>query len=181
MEAEKKEECELESCACGVITYGYAGGGLAEHGPTRWDEEARVYEWPHWPARYGGCTGSDVRRRAASTYWTLGDVNEDAEGAAEHKDDGKPPMSLLSPFALEEIAKGMAYGAKKYAAWNYRKGMKWTKLSSSLLRHTFRWLGGEDIDPESGVHHLALAGCNVFMLLDLIVLGLGKDDRWRKP
>jgi hypothetical protein len=88
-------------------------------------------------------------------------------------------MELLSPIALEQIAKVLAAGAEKYDDHNWRGGFKWTRLAGSTLRHLFAWLGGEDTDPETGLSHLAHAGCNVMFLLEHEAHNLGEDDRWK--
>ena len=44
---------------------------------------------------------------------------------------------------------------------NWRDGLDWTRVSSAVLRHLSAWHGGEDIDPESGLSHLAHAGCGI--------------------
>ena len=92
---------------------------------------------------------------------------------------GKPATHLLPAAALMEIAQVFEFGAKKYSPNNYRKGLPWTTYTGSLLRHVFLWTTGEEIDPESGLNHIAHAGCNVLMLLDAIIHGHGTDDRWR--
>lgn len=94
-------------------------------------------------------------------------------------DDGKPDLSLLPPEALTEIAKVLTFGAKKYAAHNWRKGFKWTRVFASTLRHLFAWLRGEDLDPETGLSHLAHAGCNVLFLLTFVLTKTGEDDRYK--
>lgn len=94
-------------------------------------------------------------------------------------DGGKPGVELLPTDALEEIAKVLDYGAQKYAAHNWRKGMKWGRLAGALLRHVFAWLRGEDRDEESGHLHLAHAGCCVLFLLSYVLTGTGTDDRYK--
>ena len=86
--------------------------------------------------------------------------------AVKH-DEGKTDWSLMPFEAIEEINKVLDFGAKKYAAHNWRSGtgFKYTRVLSSLLRHTFAWARGEDLDPESGLSHLAHMGCNVVFLI----------------
>src|SRR3990172_8558215 len=69
-------------------------------------------------------------------------------------DQGKPRLAFIPAKAVFGIGQAFEYGAKKYADWNYKKGLSATRLSSALLRHVFAWLGGEDKDPESGLLHL---------------------------
>lgn len=99
-------------------------------------------------------------------------------------DSEKPRLELLSAPALEAIAQVMAYGARKYTTdsapgeHNWRKGFKWSRLLGAALRHLFAYLRGEDKDPESGLSHLAHAGCCVMFLLEHEICGLGTDDRY---
>ena len=95
-----------------------------------------------------------------------------------HKaDDGKLPYDLVPPDALEEIIKVLAFGAKKYAPRNWEKGMKWSRPFSALMRHMWAWWRGEHKDPETGISHLAHAGCCVLFLLAYEKRVLGEDDR----
>jgi len=82
-------------------------------------------------------------------------------------DQGKTDWSLMPFEAIEEINKVLDFGAKKYAAHNWKKGegFKYTRVLNSLLRHVFAYMRGEDKDPESGLSHLAHAGCNIVFLL----------------
>lgn len=94
-------------------------------------------------------------------------------------DEGKPPMSLLPYPALREIARVLAFGAKKYDPHNWRGGFKWSRIADALLRHIGAWLEGEDLDPESGLNHLAHAGCCLLFLLTFIITKTGDDDRYK--
>lgn len=94
-------------------------------------------------------------------------------------DSAKPRMDLLPFEALEEIAKVLAFGAEKYEAHNWRKGMKWSRVIAALLRHVSAFVKGEDRDPESGLSHLAHAGCCILFLLSYSLTSSGTDDRYR--
>ena len=94
-------------------------------------------------------------------------------------DGGKPPMALLSPAALMEMSKVLAFGADKYDTWNWKGGFKWSRVISAVLRHVFQWLGGEDKDSETGLSHLAHAMVGLMFLVDFEVNKLGKDDRYK--
>ena len=45
------------------------------------------------------------------------------------------------------------FGAIKYEAWNWSKGLSRVQLMGSLLRHTFAYLRGEDFDKETKLLH----------------------------
>ena len=69
---------------------------------------------------------------------------------------------------LKEIAEVFHYGTKKYAPWNWAKGMPWTVPMACIKRHLMACLDGEVLDHESALPHLAHVGCNVIMLLHYI-------------
>lgn len=95
-------------------------------------------------------------------------------------DSGKIRMDLLSPIALEEIAKVMTFGAKKYGDNNWRGGIKWSRVLGALLRHVFAFIRGEDNDPETGISHLAHGGCCIMFLLEYQATHGELDDRYKQ-
>lgn len=100
---------------------------------------------------------------------------DDPKGAAGAK---KPPMHLLPPNALIETAKAMGHGAAKYGAWNF---IETTVCASTYVgalgRHWAAYARSEDIDPDSGLPHLALIAANCFVLLTAQQQGTLRDDR----
>lgn len=101
---------------------------------------------------------------------------------AARKDDGNKPRYDLMPFdALDEVGRVFAFGATKYAAHNWCKGMAWGRLIAAACRHVGAFARGENNDPESGLSHLAHAACCVLMLLAYTKRGAGTDDRYRAP
>ena len=94
-------------------------------------------------------------------------------------DERKLPLDLLPFEALEKIAEVLEHGAIKYAAHNWRKGIKWSRLIAALFRHLFQFARGENIDPDSGLTHLAHAGCCLLFLLSYQTLEQGEDDRFK--
>ena len=98
-----------------------------------------------------------VTLQPGETWQPTGGVKHDGE---------KPAMGLLPPKALEEEAKVWTFGAKKYDAWNWTKGFKYTRIIGALLRHTTAIMRGEDVDPESGCLHAAHIRCCAAMLIE---------------
>jgi len=92
-------------------------------------------------------------------------------------DDGKTKFGLIPPRAIKAIADVLTYGANKYHAHNWCQGADWSRYIDAMQRHINAWVCGEDIDPESGHHHLAHAGCCLLFLLSYQINGIGKDDR----
>ena len=97
--------------------------------------------------------------------------------AAQKHDAGKPRLDLLPFDALEQVGAVLDYGAKKYAARNWEKGLAWGRLLGAALRHLGAWARGANLDAESGLPHLAHAACCVLMLLASVTRGIGADDR----
>lgn len=94
-------------------------------------------------------------------------------------DKEKPPVNLLPAQPLIEISRVLGFGREKYKAWNWAKGMEWSRIVGSLHRHVLAWQEGEDVDEESGLNHLAHAGCCILFLLAYQIYGIGEDDRWK--
>lgn len=94
-------------------------------------------------------------------------------------DDGKPRMDLLCPYAMEGIAMVMMKGAEKYAAWNWAKGMAWSKPVACMLRHIFKFMAGEDIDKESGLPHVDHVATNAMFLCRYFRQYKNLDDRFK--
>ena len=99
-------------------------------------------------------------------------------GGIKH-DGEKVRLELLSPIALTEVAKVLTFGAKKYADNNWRKGFKWSRLLGAALRHILAFMGGQDKDPETGLSHLAHAGCCIMFLLEHEATHKDLDDRYK--
>lgn len=107
----------------------------------------------------------------------------DGTGYKNSMDDPrKIPLALIPPALVRQVGQVLGYGARKYAPNNWRKGMKWSEVYSAMQRHLLAWQEGEDIDPESGLPHLAHAGCCLAFLMEYAEQGLtyGKfDDRFK--
>ena len=95
---------------------------------------------------------------------SIGDVNSQERGSGARYNDGKPDFSLIPLVTLEDEARVWMYGEKKYARFNWQKGMKWSVPFACILRHLSAWQAGQDLDPESGLPHLAHVACNLRML-----------------
>lgn len=102
-----------------------------------------------------------------------------AEGT---KHDGeKNRLDLLPTKALAEVAKVLTFGANKYEAYNWLKGISYSRLYAASQRHLTAWWEGEDQDPETSLSHLAHASCCILFLLTYTLLKLPRyktlDDR----
>jgi len=88
------------------------------------------------------------------------DILQPSPYSEGRKDDQqKIRTDLYPPASYLSTCRGLTYGANKYEAWNWAKGIKYMRVYGALLRHLFAWVCGEKVDPESGLHHLDHAGC----------------------
>jgi len=89
---------------------------------------------------------------------------------------------------LTECAQVFDYGKRKYAEWNWAKGMKWSIPLACATRHLLAMAYGEEIDPVeekgSGLPHRGHVMCNLFMLALYVRNFKEGDDRpveWLRP
>ena len=94
-------------------------------------------------------------------------------------DSSKSPMHLIDGYALEQLAKVLAFGAEKYAPHNWRKGLAQTRLISAAMRHLSAFNGGQDTDPETGLHHAAHAMCCCMFMVWMSANKPQFDDRYK--
>jgi hypothetical protein len=90
----------------------------------------------------------------------------------------KAPLHLIPPAGNEEQAKALALGAKKYGERNWLAAqVEINTYLAAMKRHIDKVIDGEDIDPESGAHHLGhvMAGCSI--VLDACRHGTLIDNR----
>jgi hypothetical protein len=85
--------------------------------------------------------------------------------------------SVLGHEGWRECAAVFDYGRKKYAAWNWAKGMAWSIPLACAVRHLMAILDGEKDDPESGLPHRGHVFCNLCMLLTFEKTYPEGDDR----
>ncbi len=92
--------------------------------------------------------------------------------------DKKAPLSCISNPVMYELGLAMLEGALKYGRHNYRAvGVRYSTYYDATLRHLTAWWEGEDIDPDSGVHHLIKAMACINVVRDSMIFGNATDDR----
>jgi hypothetical protein len=114
----------------------------------------------------------------------LEDARRALESLGEWQETGESDhlFAALGAMGLagwSECAQVFAYGRKKYAAWNWAKGMNWSIPLACAARHLMQILDGEDTDAESGLPHRGHVFCNVVMLLTFEHTFPEGDDRPR--
>jgi hypothetical protein len=100
---------------------------------------------------------------------------------ASRFNDGKPPLSYLLDFpnAIKGVAVVCDRGAKKYSKYNWKKGLPYTGVIDSLLRHTTAFQNGEDLDPEDGIPHVDRIVWNALALAEYWRSNPEHDDRYK--
>ena len=92
-------------------------------------------------------------------------------------DQGKDRWDLVQPLALQEYVKVMTFGATKYAPGNWRHVPEArNRYFAAMLRHAWAWWRGEQLDHETGFHHLAHAMCCICFLMEPELEQLEKKD-----
>lgn len=95
-----------------------------------------------------------------------------SEKKAKKFDSGKSRLDLIPASGLLQVGHVLRFGAEKYGENNWRlfahqEGWRGRYIAAAL-RHILAIMSGEDIDPESDMHHAAHAACNMLMYLDLL-------------
>lgn len=80
------------------------------------------------------------------------------------KNADKPRFSLISPWAMRVLAQVLTFGAKKYAPFNWAKGLSWLETIDSLERHIADFKAGKDVDEDSGLPTIGHILCNAMFL-----------------
>ncbi len=88
-------------------------------------------------------------------------------------------LGAIDPAALIELAKVGGMGAEKYDRSNYLKGYDWSLCFDAMMRHALAFWSGEEVDPESGIPHMAHAAWHCLALVSFQKHELGTDDRWK--
>ena len=98
-------------------------------------------------------------------------------------DNGKAPLALVPVDAINRVADVLGFGANKYGPNNWRDdgdSTEWSRTYSSIQRHLNAFWSGEDLDPESGLSHLAHASTQLMILMTHMSDGhLHMDDRYK--
>ena len=93
-------------------------------------------------------------------------------------DGNKLEYGLLPPYALQETVKVLTFGAQKYERDNWKKVPdSKRRYFDAMQRHIWAWKQGEQMDPESGLHHLAHAMCCLMFLYEHdIIYSVNNDE-----
>ena len=92
-----------------------------------------------------------------------------------------PQLGAIDPQSLLRVAEVAGFGAQKYERYNYLRGYAWSLSFDAMMRHALAFWGGEELDPESGLPHLAHCAWHCLAMISFQERGLGTDDRYKQP
>jgi len=92
------------------------------------------------------------------------------------KTEKKPNLNKIYPNFIQELAKVLDFGDEKYGVMNWKGYSNINELMSALMRHTSQLNGGELIDKQSGLSHLAHISANCMLLMWLLDNGIVSLD-----
>ena len=86
--------------------------------------------------------------------------------------------SGLPANVTKEVSIGMLEGAIKYGRHNYRiAGVRASVYIDATIGHLFDYWEGQDIDPDSNLHHITKAIASLYVLRDAQMTNMCEDDR----
>lgn len=90
----------------------------------------------------------------------------------------KVPLHLVPPSAKHYLALALADGARKYGPYNWRDhAISVSVYKAAMERHLDAFWDGENLAPDSGIHHIAHAMACCALILDAMTIGKLNDDR----
>ena len=92
-------------------------------------------------------------------------------------DGNKIRYDLIDSYSLHKLAEVYTFGAEKYDDNNWRKGFEFSRIFGALMRHSWAFWRGQNLDKESGLPHLAHAAWCCFALMNFSKFKIGSDDR----
>lgn len=176
-------------------------GATAEKTLAEWAGKAVWYETELASATIGTCNYEIYerleKRKMSSTVWHTEGNNmhevgsQNRNGNFDEQDQSSKPtnpkdaigskkakVSTVPAGVMMKIGLAMLEGAVKYGRHNYRAvGVRSSIYYDAGVGHLFDWWEGQDIDPDSGLHHLDKALASLVVLRDAMLQDKLTDDR----
>ena len=108
--------------------------------------------------------------------WNPEDAQKSSTGSLRFN-KGKAQIHQVPSSAITGMAEVLGYGETKYGKYNWAKGNDFSVPFDSAMRHMLKFWDGEDLDDESGFHHLKHALTNLAILLEYYEKHPDMDDR----
>ena len=144
--------------------------------------EYRVHQEDNMFQPFGDILGKFKTREEAYNLIKSLEVMSIAEESKQmlkegRKDDSeKLRYDLVPPFALSEVVRVFNYGARKYEARNWERGILWMRLFAAIMRHAWAWASGETNDTETDINHMAHVACSALMLIEYTNPKMSKEN-----
>jgi hypothetical protein len=101
-----------------------------------------------------------VTREGLGTMEEGGKQKDLGTGAVRDVAEGKPMLSLISPFFTQRLGNWLTLGADRYGARNWEQGMPFARTLDSLERHIVAFKEGEATED-----HLAAVAVNAMFIM----------------
>ena len=86
-------------------------------------------------------------------------------------------FDLVPAIPLYRLAEHYGRGARKYEDRNWERGYEWSLSFGAMMRHAWAWWHGEELDEDTGSHHLDAVSFHAFALREFIETHPELDDR----
>lgn len=124
---------------------------------------------------------SPVLRFWAGSAETLGEDRQHLLAAYYALDPDLDPKDASSN-GVSGVQRVLEFGAKKYAAHNWRKPCEWYRYYNAIIRHALKIHAGEEVDADSGEMHIYCVGCSLmFLWWHSCYRPEGDTSRWHSP
>jgi hypothetical protein len=105
-------------------------------------------------------------------------MNPITENPKEAAGRAKTPLHLIPTVFSKQVSLALDWGGQRYSHWNWRDaGVNATTYIGAMRRHLDAWQDGEDMDPDSGLPHIAHIAASCAIILDAERVGKLNDDR----
>lgn len=130
----------------------------------------------------GQCPKCDAKtvQRCRHNAFDCDKCDKQSQAQAQKFDSGKVRFSLLPWDAVTEVARVFTFGAEKYDARNWEKGLTYSRIYDATQRHLTSWFQQrQTLDPDgTGLRQLGQAAFGCLALLAFELRGrTDLDDR----
>lgn len=82
-------------------------------------------------------------------------------------DAGKPRPTLVPVSLIQAVTLIREHGCRKYKEPENWRQVEPQRYRDAMYRHWLSYLGGERLDPESGLPHIWHCACNLAFLIEM--------------
>ena len=134
-------------------------------GPERWysahtSSDETIDGFRDWVGR-NDAVEADIRHEQGPGETRITSETGGQKGAKAQQFSQIPTPSLMA------LAETYSYGASKYSRFNFRNGYDYSLSFDAMQRHAWAWNDSEDLDPESGLNHMAHVAWHALNLLQM--------------